>query len=456
MKLPVHILGLVLFAGSLLADDKPNIIFILADDHGFGALSATGAEGIKTPNVDRIAIEGMQFESFYVHNRCSPSRMAFMTGSMSNRVGYSNVIYRKSLVGINDEEITTPELLKQAGYATGIVGKWHLCEYEQFNPVNHGFDSFYGFMKYEGEKSGIYRDRTLVEQGLRITDGVHSEKLRDAGIEFIRANRDRPFFLYYASPLPHVKWMPSERFKGTSGRGDYGDVMQELDWQVGGLLDALDEMGLAENTLVIYTADNGPQLGIGGEESSSGIYRDGKWTNFEGGIRVPCFMRWPGKIAAGGSNDEITAIYDLLPTFCEIADITAPLDRVLDGESILPYLLGEERGLPIHEAFFVADSTYRYRDWKFLAKGGKPGGQERYWGPRSEAEAGSLFNLKTDPGESTDLSGKHPDVVKDLERRLEEAMKELNENSREIGRHPDYSSVNVKGRKKARKIKEQS
>lgn len=237
------------------------------------------------------------------------------------------------MIGINQNEITTPELLKRTDYATGIVGKWHLGEWEQFNPINHGFDSFFGFMRHEVRDDGLYRNKRLIEDVARKTDGAHSEKLLKAGTDFIKANQDRPFFLYYASPLPHVPWKPSERFKGSSEHGAYGDVMQELDWQVGALLDTLDELGLAENTLVIYASDNGPQLGIGGEEAS-GPFRDGKWTNFEGGIRVPCFMRWPGKIEAGSVNSEITGIIDLLPTFCDIAGVKLPQDRVLDGKSI--------------------------------------------------------------------------------------------------------------------------
>jgi len=428
----------IVLAGVAVAAPRPNILFILADDHGFDALSATGAKGIATPSIDRLRDEGMVLTDFYVHNRCSPTRLAFMTGSQSDRAGWHAVIYRWSMVGINADEITTPELLQQAGYTTGIVGKWHLGEYEQFNPVNHGFDSFYGFMKYEGEKEAIYRDRELVEKVKQKTDGIHSEKLLAAGIEFIETNKDKPFFLFYSSPLPHQPWNPSERFKGTSEKGNHGDVMQELDWQVGELLKTLDEQGLSENTLVIYATDNGPQLNFGGEEKS-GIYRDGKWSDFEGGIRVPCFMRWPGKIAPGSSCHEITAIYDLLPTFCEIARVSPPQDRVIDGRSILPYMLGQKVDSPIHDAFMVNGSTFRYGDWKLIYKKQDPGGTEKYWGDRTSARAGSLFNLKKDPSETTDVSMQHPEVVSELTRRVESAMKDLKKNTREIGKTPDYS-----------------
>ena len=445
--LKILLSGLML-AGAVWAEgDRPNILFVLADDHGFDALSCTGAEGIQTPNIDRLCEEGMTFNDFYVYNRCSPTRLSFMTGSHCQRAGWTAVIYRWSLVGINREEITTPELLQQAGYATGMVGKWHLGEYEPFNPVNHGFDSFYGFMKYEGEKSGLYRNTELVKKVERKTDCIHSDQLVEAGIEFIRTHQDEPFFLYYASPLPHQPWIPSERFKGTSEKGNHGDTMHDLDWQVGELLKTLDELGLAEKTLVIYTADNGPQLNFGGEEMS-GIYRDGKWSNFEGGIRVPCFMRWPGTIPPETTYSGITAIYDLLPTFCELAGTEPPTDRVIDGKSFLPVLLGETLSQPVHESYLVNDSTFRYNDWKLISKKMKPGGAEKFWGDRTAAADGSLFNLKNDPGETTDVSTQYPEVVQELTRRMQSAMKELKQNAREIGKTPDFSSEKSKALRK--------
>lgn len=225
------------------ADAKPNIIFILTDDQGYGDLGCCGATDIATPNIDRLRTEGMKFDNFYVHNRCSPTRMAFMTGSHAQRAGLGKVIYWRDRMGINSEEITIAEQMKQAGYATGIVGKWHLGEWEEFNPVNHGFDRFYGFMQCDSKSTAIYRDKEIVENVKTKTDGAYSPKLLAAGIEFIKKNKDRPFFLYYASPLPHTKWIPNEKFVGSSKHGTYGDVIQEIDWQVGGLMDTLDELG---------------------------------------------------------------------------------------------------------------------------------------------------------------------------------------------------------------------
>jgi arylsulfatase A-like enzyme len=439
-----------LLSGLLL---MANVLFVLADDHGFNALSCTGAKEIKTPGIDRLRDEGMLFNSFYVHNRCSPTRLAFMTGCRAQRAGYAKVIYRHSLVGINEKEITTPELLKTAGYATGMVGKWHLGEFDQFNPTRHGFDFFYGFMSYDDKRTAIYRNKEIVEKDVQKCDGVHSEKLLKAGIDFIKANKDKPFFLYYASPLPHTPWIPSARFKGSSGHGAYGDVMQELDWQVGELLATLDKLGLTKNTLVIYTSDNGPVLGIGGEETS-GPFRDGKWTNFEGGIRVPCLMRWPGVVAPGSSNDKITGIVDLLPTLCDIAGVNVPTDRVIDGRSIRPYMQGRSLDKPIHHSFMVHGATYRYCNWKLIYRKQTPGGQERRWGKRVPAEAGSLFDLREDPGETKNVAAQHPEIVADLTRRMEAAIKELDANTREIGKTPDYSPERIaEHRNKAKKGK---
>ncbi|MEM7015161.1 MAG: sulfatase-like hydrolase/transferase, partial [Verrucomicrobiota bacterium] len=398
--------GLVCLAST--ASAQPNIVFFLTDDQGFGDLGCYGSKEIATPNIDRLCAEGMKFESFYVHNRCSPTRLAFMTGCHAHRAGCSKVIYRKDGIGIHPNEITVAELLSGAGYATGAVGKWHLGEFEEFNPVHHGFDTFFGFMEFDDNKStALFRDLEIFEKVKSKTDGEHSPKLLAAGVDFIKANKDRRFFLYYASPLPHTRWKPYEKFAGTSKQGTYGDVVQEIDWQVGELMSTLDELGIAEDTLFIFASDNGPQLNVDGH-GSAGPLRDGKWTDFEGGIRVPCIMRWPKEIPAGSSNNEITGIIDLLPTFCAIAGAKTPTDRVIDGRNILRYLRAEDVE-PIHETFFVPNSVIRFQEWKLLIKGQKPGGKgDNGKQGRLEAAAGSLFNIEDDIGETTDGSAQHP------------------------------------------------
>ncbi|QDV40620.1 Arylsulfatase [Stieleria neptunia] len=421
---------------SAASSEWPNIVVFLTDDQGYGDLGCYGSEVIATPNIDRLCAEGMKFTSFYVHNRCSPTRAAFMTGCHAPRVGVDNVVYRRERTGLHTDEITVAELLKTAGYATGIVGKWHLGEWEDFNPVNHGFDSFFGFMDCDDKKTtAIYRNKEIVEKIKHKTDGTHSPKLLAAGIEFIKQHKEQPFFLYYASPLPHVKWLPHPRFKGSSKQGIYGDVVQEIDWQVGELMKTLEELDLTENTLVVFASDNGPQLNVEGY-GSAGVLRDGKWTNFEGGIRVPCIMRWPSAIPPNSTNDEITAIIDLLPTFCSIASVAPPADRVIDGRNILPYMRGEQVDTPIHDTFIVPGASIRHGGWKLLVKGQKPGGGKSDRVGKTDrvpAPAGSLFNLKVDPSESTNVAAEYPDQVAELTNRMNDFMKDLDAHSRPIG-----------------------
>lgn len=411
------------------AKRPPNIVFILTDDLGYGDVSCFGS-AIKTPNIDRLAEQGMKFTDFYVHNRCSPTRLAFMTGSLAERAGFSKVIYRSSRVGINPQEVTTPELLKQAGYATALIGKWHLGEWEPFHPNHHGFDRFLGFLA-NGEKNsqfGFYRNKQLIEDNARKTDGKYSQQLLDAAIEFIKQNKDQPFFLYYSSPLPHTPWKPSDRFKGASPQGTYGDVINEIDWQVGELMRTLDELGLAEDTLVVFTSDNGPVLRDPGP--SAGPLRGGKWSDFEGGIRVPFIARWPARVQAGTVNNQVTAIYDMLPTFCEIAGVEVPGDRVIDGRSIVPYLFGEDPAEPVHDAFILPGSIIRVGQYKLLMKTIDKGGGIKY-PPVTE---GTLFDLDADPGETTNIADKHPGVVEAMTHRMERAEKELDKHARPIGR----------------------
>lgn len=427
--------AMLILSGRLAsAADRPNIVAFLTDDQGYGDVGCFGSESLQTPSIDRLCRQGMKFTDFYVHQRCSPTRLALMTGCHAHRAGSTKVIYNKDRIGIHTDEVTMPELLRSAGYATGIVGKWHLGEWDAFNPTRHGFDFFYGFMIDLDQGTGIYRNLKRVESIKHKTDGEHSPKLLDAAINFIKDQKECPFFLYYASPLPHTPWIPNERFQVTSNRGTYGDVLREIDWQVGELMRTLDEQGIANNTLFIFASDNGPVLGINGGDA--GPLRDGKWTDFEGGIRVPCIMRWPSTIAPGSTNRQITGIIDLLPTFCMIAGVDPPGDRVIDGRNILPYLKGEEVETPIHASFIVPGSVIRHGRWKLLVRDLKPGGKSGREGKRPSAKAGSLFDLQTDPGEITDVSADHPETVSDLRRRMKVAVEELEANSRPIGHLP--------------------
>lgn len=424
------LLGLLLSAPSIFAAQKPNVVFILADDLGYGDISCYGSKVIHTPNVDKLAEQGMKFTSFYVHNRCSPTRAALMTGCHAQRVDMGKVIYYKDRSGLNSEEITVAELLKEAGYATGIIGKWHLGEWPQFNPLNHGFNYFYGFMDDGDNGTAIFENFEKIAEIDTKNDRYSSKSLQPAGISFIREHKDQPFFLYYASQIPHSKWIPHKDFMGKSKQGAYGDCVQQLDWEVGELLRELDALGLTENTLVIFASDNGPQLNADGH-GSAGVLRDGKWTDFEGGIRVPCIMSWPGKITKGSANNEITGIIDMLPTFCAIAGIEVPKDRIIDGKNILPYMFGQNVKKPIHESFIVPTTTIRFGDWKLLVKDQKPGGGgNKGVQGRMAAKAGSLFNLSEDISETKDVSSEFPEILDSLQTMMNSYMESFNKNIR--------------------------
>lgn len=413
------LIALLLGGAPLLAEDaQPNIVFILADDQGYGDLSCYGSTVIKTPNIDSICHDGIKFESFYVHNRCSPTRAALMTGCHAQRVGIDNVIGYKDRKGLNSEEITIPELLKTTGYTTCLIGKWHIGEWPQFNPTLHGFDYFYGrFTDQDGNESLFENKEKVGEWGDRV-DRYCSKKLLPKAIEFMRNNSKRPFFLYYASNIPHSKWLPLPDLEGKSDQGSYGDCVQQLDWEVGELLKELDSLGLTKNTLVVYSSDNGPQLNAKGH-GSAGPLRDGKWSNFEGGIRVPCLMRWPQKIPAGTVNSEIVGIIDMLPTFCAMTGVAVPTDRVIDGKNILPYMQKFPVKQSLHEIFVVPGSVIRHEGWKLLARTERPGGGLKNGKQdRVPAKAGSLFNLAEDIGETKDVSAEYPGKAAELQKMM--------------------------------------
>jgi arylsulfatase A-like enzyme len=405
---------------------------------GYGDLSCFGSEVIQTPNIDSLAEQGKKFTSFYVHNRCTPTRAALMTGCKAGRVGLGTVAYWHDRKGIHPDEITVAELLKDAGYATGIIGKWHLGEWEEFNPVHHGFDYYYGlFTDPEGHKA-FYENRKNVAPP-DPDDNYGTKRLVPVALEFLRTHKDEPFFLYYASRIPHAKWKPHNDFKGSSQQGAYGDCVQQLDWATGQILNELETLGLTENTLVIFTSDNGAQLSAAGHGSCAPL-RGGKWTHFEGGIRVPCIMKWPGKIAPGTENHEITAIVDILPTFGAIAGYDVPADRVIDGRNILPYMLGKDPRIPIHDTF-VTSSTIRHREWKLYLKRVNPGGNGKGGMPgRTPAEEGSLFNLKEDIGETTDVSAQYPEKVQELKQLAEAYVQDYQAAIREPGYTKGYDA----------------
>ncbi len=435
------------------AAEKPNILFYLTDDLGYGDVGCYGAEGQYTPAIDKLAKEGTKFTRFYVHQRCTPSRASFMTGCYAQRVGLQSIVYkhRDGPVGLNPDEITLPELLKTAGYQTALVGKWHLGEWEPFHPLNHGFDYFYGFLKAtEGtENVSLIENRKQLAEGIKKTGG-QAPGMVNAAVNFMKENKDEPFFLYYSDPLPHSPYYPSDEFKGTSKRGAYGDVIHEIDWQFNHLMNALKELGLEKDTIVVFTSDNGPpvQRQSKFDVGLTGPLRDGKWTDFEGGVRVPFIMRWPGKVPPDAESDAMIGIIDMLPTFCGIAGVEVPQDRIIDGVNVLPQLMGDTKSKPLRDAQMVPGSTITQKGWKYYMKTQPPYNKKKntdgVWGDFKPAEAGALFNLNEDVGETTDVSAQYPEKAAELKKKLNEFMAGFETSTRTVGDASDDPDKNFK------------
>ena len=427
---------------------KPvNFVVIYLDDMGYGDLSLTGANGYKTPNLDRMAREGAFFTQYYSPQAvCSASRVGLLTGCYPNRVGFSGALDHNAKYGIHPEEETIAEVLKKRNYATAAFGKWHLGHVPEFLPLRNGFDEYFG-IPYSNDmwpnhptNKNYYPPLPLIEgEQVVATNPDQSQfttQFTERTVDFIRRNREKPFFVYLAHPMPHVPLFVSDKFRGKSEQGMYGDVMMELDWSAGQILDALDELGLSENTLLIFTSDNGPWMNYGDHAGSSGGLREGKGTSFEGGQRVPCLMRWKGTIPAGMVCNQLAAGIDILPTLAEIA--AAPLPgKKIDGVSLLPLLKGEKDANP-RETFLYyyrrnSLEAVRHGDWKLVfahpgrtyagfapGYGGLPGkANENY------AHPGGLYDLRRDPGERYDLSEFYPAILEKLQKIADEARDDL-------------------------------
>jgi arylsulfatase A len=434
------------------AQRPPNVVIVFADDLGYADIGPfsdlKGAARPRTPNLDRMAAEGTRLTSFYTAQAvCSASRAALLTGSYSNRVGISGALNHLSTTGINAGETTIAELLKARGYATAIVGKWHLGHEQQFLPLQNGFDEYLG-LPYSNDMWPRHPTRKDFPD-LPLIDGNNVVKLdpdqsqltsmyTERAVRFVERNRDKPFFLYLAHAMPHVPLFVSDRHKGKSGLGLYGDVIEEIDWSVGRVLDAIRRANLDDNTLVIFTSDNGPWLSYGNHGGSRGRLREGKGTAFEGGTRVPFVARWPGRIPKGGVVALPAMTIDLLPTIARLASAPVPPDRVIDGRDIWPLLAanqGGARGLAApHDALYFYWGTelhaIRSGRWKLhlphpyqsLERAGGDGAPGAY--VRKEIEL-SLFDLEADPAEATNVAERHPDVVKQLQAIAERARDDL-------------------------------
>jgi arylsulfatase A len=430
----------------------PNIVIVLTDDQGYQDLGCFGSPLIKTPNLDGLAARGMRFTDFYVAQPvCSASRAGLMTGCYSNRVGILGALGPHSKVGISDGEMTLAQLVKQRGYATAIYGKWHLGDAPQFLPTRHGFDEYFGLpysndMWPQHPTAKNFPALPLMENEKVVNPNVgHEEQSQlttwyaEHAVRFIEKNKDRPFFLYVAHNMPHVPLHVSDKFKGKSPRGLYGDVIMEIDWSVGQIVDALRRNGLEDNTLFIYTSDNGPWLSYGDHAGCALPLREGKGTTWDGGTREPTVMYWPGKVPAGAVCSEPVMTIDILPTVAGLVGAKLP-DHKIDGLDIWPLISGQPGAKSPHEALFFYWGQHlqglRSGKWKlhfehtYATLAGKPGGTGGMPVPYSTAKTGlALYDLEADKGETTSIADQNPEAVKRLEALAEAARDDLGDSA---------------------------
>jgi arylsulfatase len=435
--------------------ELPNIIIIFTDDQGYADLGCYGATEFKTPNIDRLANEGARFTSFYVSEAvCSASRASLMTGCYAQRVGIRGALSPFTMTGLNPEETTIASMLKNQGYSTCMVGKWHLGNQQEFLPTHYGFDEYLGIpysndmwpVGYDGERleegyKSIYPELPLIENDSAIAyfrdldaqDSITNIYTRKA-IEFIRQHGDSPFFLYLAHSMVHVPLAVDDRFRGSSEQGMYGDVMQEIDWSVGEIVKTLNDLKLDDNTLIIYTSDNGPWLNFGNHAGSAYPLREGKGNAWEGGVRVPCIMQYPGVIKGGREVSQMASTLDILPTIASITGNPLP-EKEIDGKNILPLLKGEVDAQPRNEFLYYYEGglcAVRKGEWKLVVphayrsyKGVEPG-KDGLPGPYSRGKAGiELYNLNKDVGELHDVSALYPEIVKELSALADSARQAL-------------------------------
>ena len=408
---------------------KPNIVYIFADDLGYGDLSCYGAKDINTPNIDQIAKQGIKFTEFYsASSVCSPSRAALLTGRYPQRMGINTVFFPESFTGIPDTEITIPEILKEKGYATGIVGKWHLGHHSKYLPLQHGFDEYFGIPYSNDMESVVYMRGNEVES-YKVKQQYITKTYTKEAQKFITKNKDNSFFLYIAHSMPHVPLYASEEFIGTSKRGLYGDVVQELDWSVGQILKSLREHGILENTLVIFSSDNGPWLAMKEDGGSAGDLREGKTFTFDGGMKVPTVAMWRNRIPQGIINTEVASQMDWFPTIAKITGSSIPKDLVIDGLDISKVLTDKGNRKNSDLLFFDGKQLQGYRSGQWKVKLPYRGFRGNKWKQFVKAHDTLLFNLNTDPGEKNNLFEKYPEKAKEI-------LKEMIEKYQDMGKLP--------------------
>ena len=431
---------LAIFASSFAngAAPKPNLIIVFCDDLGYADIGPFGSKKHATPVLDRMAEEGMRLTDFYsTCPVCTPSRSSLMTGCYPRRVNMHVdeknlcVLFPAARKGLNPSETTIAEVLKEQGYATACIGKWHLGDHPDFMPTNHGFDSYFGIpysndMNRKTVPLPLVRDLTVIEDSVQ-KDTTITARYTEEAVSFIKKNSKKPFFLYLPHTAVHLPLVPGKRFKGTSENGPYGDWIQEIDWSMGELFNALKQEGIDENTLVLFTSDNGSARE---KEGSNLPLRGRKGRTDEGGMRVPCVVRWPDKIPAGSSSGAITSTLDLLPTAAALSGARLLDNRIIDGKNILPILLGKTDEHP-RKAFYYYQmdqlQAVRSGDWKLFVP---MDSKKRNWGKPEGKTPLKLFNLAKDIHEDENLADKNPEVVKRLLALAERAREDLGDVNR--------------------------
>ena len=426
-------------------DKTPNIIIIFTDDQGYGDLGCYGAQGFETPNIDSMAKDGMLFTDFYVSQAvCSASRASLMTGSYAERVGIQGALSPWAVNGLDPETETVAKLLKRHGYTNAIFGKWHLGHRIEYLPLQNGFDEYSGLIcsndmwpvDYDGnplnEDKRSYYPPMSFWKGNEPTSNIETlndqaqitRQITELSVDFIERNKNNPFFLYVPHPMPHQPIAASDEFLGKSELGLYGDVIMEIDWSVGQIIDALKKNGIDDNTLIIYASDNGPWLNYGKWGGSAGPLREGKGTMWEGGARVPCIMRWPDKITPGQSITKIASTIDIYPTIAEIVgdEINGYAN---DGVSLMPILNGDKNSNPRNELYYYYGEkliAVRKGKWKLVfphvyrSYEGVEAGKNLHPGPYNKGSSGlELYDLINDIGERKDVAALYPHIVRELE-----------------------------------------
>ena len=458
-----------------VTDQPPNFVLIFIDDMGYGDVGVYGATGYQTPNLDKMASEGMRFTNFYsAQPVCSASRAGLLTGCYPNRVGISGALFPTDSVGINPNETTIAEMLTQKGYATAVFGKWHLGHHKEFLPLQNGFDEYVG-VPYSNDMWPLDDVGNQLPEGHRrlsfpplpimngnepaefVTDMKGQDKLTtlytEKAVDFINRNSDKPFFLYLPHSMSHVPLGVSDKFRGKSEQGMYGDVMMEIDWSVGEIEKALQANGISKNTVIIFTTDNGPWLNYGNHAGSAGGLREGKTTSWEGGQRVPFIIKWPGGTPAGTICNKLGCAIDILPSFARMADAELPKLKI-DGVDITELWKGNFEAQPRQDILFYYGknnlNAVRKGNWKLVlphnwqsydARPGKDG----HGGPRVKktVETPQLYNMMRDPGEQFNVIEYYPEKAEEIMQLVEQARAELGDlnvgmekgaGTREIGR----------------------